>query len=1062
MVGNRRDEHGVLGSINWLRKQMELRGANPNVVRNIIYRDKGKLGDKRALFGILSQLWQTVEETPLQAPELEVLLSSGSSAEQEVMQLLGREKRRAYRSFVSGVRNGEDPKLLVIGRSGSGKTLLVDYVQQALELSPRAAETIVRLEFNHDLATSLARLARALGVASEAFESRLVNIGASSAFAVQADAQANVARLLLDALRHNDEPLALLLHLSQSRPENDTLGLAPLRLNTPDVPRASMAEWLWHTLIVPLSKLPQISILVTVTELPAQTSKNLGGFEGPIKLNPPTASEARRFIKARLPQLGTSQQEEIVQRAGRSYEDLRTLTLLAEIRAPHDAHQSLENGKDDAKTDTKRELRQLSSLVETAGDPRLRDFLRALAVVSLPEYPIFSEDALAHLRQPKWRQLSSLEQSFLDATPGDKDHWRSFSRQFARTLSERFSAADALGYRARHHQASTFYAERASADPKGEDAARYLYHLLEARAWPDIITWLAQHSAQQSLLRRIWHTARHELADAQIETLARQVAAHYVKLGSYEHPDVLETLAILAASNEPERRAWTTLKRAEGAIRRGHFGEAETLLADWPDIDDATLNAEMRLVQAGIARWHARLEEAAALIRDHARTQLPAIPQSSAAGRLLHARVAVWAGLIAKDQGRLEEALEHFASVAIDDDLMRARVAFQQGDVRMSLGRLEPARKALEHAADLARRGEAIASEQTRYLSRLAHLYRRLGRLDDASDTFARALAAVRYDTSPVSALERRFEQTKVDDERALNLLAQGRFDEAILTLQTNIDTFGRYQQERRVDASFRTLRSTLRLSLAYWCRAHAQPYRMPLWPPGLRDAHTPELTHARALAAYVREQIAERPRGQERYGTLVWQAALIGSLSASPDEAVREAEQALAWSQFAHQQALSGAYLAAARLRQNDAAACLAETERARQRLELIDPDPNDAGDTGLLAWLYGLELCAYARQRDPVRTARTLAAALESAGLELYHEALLRIFGETVVRGDGVTGWLEPADLRRVLRVSGADTRPCRDFGAEHMRLPDALVVHWRALHDQGETTPFEHTSS
>src|SRR5690625_8019671 len=42
-TGNQRDEHGTLGSINWLRKQMELRNANPNVVRNIIYRDKGKL-----------------------------------------------------------------------------------------------------------------------------------------------------------------------------------------------------------------------------------------------------------------------------------------------------------------------------------------------------------------------------------------------------------------------------------------------------------------------------------------------------------------------------------------------------------------------------------------------------------------------------------------------------------------------------------------------------------------------------------------------------------------------------------------------------------------------------------------------------------------------------------------------------------------------------------------------------------------------------------------------------------------------------------------------------------
>ncbi len=1058
-VGNQRDEHGVLGSINWLRKQMELRGANPNVVRNIIYRDKGKLGDKRTLFEILGQLWQEIEKTPLQAPELEVLLSSGSNTEQEVMQLLGREKRRAYRTFVSGVRNDERPRLVVTGRPGSGKTLLVDYVQQALEMSPRAVDTVVRLEFNHDLATSLGRLARALGIASEAFESRLVSIGASTAFAVQADAQANVARLFIDALRHNTAPLACLFHISQSRQENDMLGLAPLRLNTPEVPRASMAEWLWHTLIVPLSKQPRVSVLVTMTELPVRGNKGLGAFEGPIKLSPPTASEARRFIKARLPQLGMSQQEEIVQRAGRSYEDLRTLTLLAEIRDPSDPD-TFRTDDDDPR----RELRQLSSLVETASDPRLRDFLQSLAAVSLPEYPVFREAALTYVREPKWRQLSSLEQSFLDASPGDKGLWRSFSRQFARALGEQFVQVDPAGYRQRHHRAGAFYEAGAEADPKGEGAARYLYHLLEARAWDDIIDWLTEHSAQQSLLRRIWRTARSELGTRDLETLAHHVAAHYVKLGSYEHPDVVDTLALLAASDDPAQRAWTTLKRAEGAIRRGHFEEAERLLEGWPDVDDAILNAEMRLVQAGIARWRARLEDAATLVRDHAREQLPNISQSSVAGRLIHARVAVWAGLIAKDRGQLEEALGHFASVDIDDDLMRARVAFQQGDVRMSLGRFEQARDALEHATELARQSGAIATEQTRYLSRLAHLYRRLGRLDEASDTFARALAVVRYDQGPTSALDRTFEETKVDDERALNLLARGRFDEAILVLQRNVDTFRRYQQERQVDASFRTLRSTLRLSLAYWCRAHHQPYLMPFWPPGLRGVYAPELHHARELAEDVQQCIAERPRGEERYGTLSWQAALVHSLSATPDEAIQDAQQALAWSRFAHPQAISGAYLAAAQLRQGETEACLHSIGEAQAHLESVfresvlqhDRGAQESGDTGLWAWLCSLAMDAYAQQDDPYAVAQALSTALMTPRLARYHETLLRIFGELLVQrdeGEQVLRWLEPFPLRSTLALYDANDLIDAALGHDKMRLPDALVVHWRQQRQLGD---------
>ncbi len=170
-AANQRDEHGVIGSINWLRAQMEQRGANPNVVRNIIYRDKGKLPDKRVLFDILNDLWTSRGQAALEVPELEGLLAEGNGNEHEVLQLLGREKRRAYRSFVQGVRTGAFPKLVLCGRPGSGKTLVTDYIQQALEIEPQAAERIVRLEFNGtDLGTALVRLGIAMDVALEVME----------------------------------------------------------------------------------------------------------------------------------------------------------------------------------------------------------------------------------------------------------------------------------------------------------------------------------------------------------------------------------------------------------------------------------------------------------------------------------------------------------------------------------------------------------------------------------------------------------------------------------------------------------------------------------------------------------------------------------------------------------------------------------------------------------------------------------------------------------------------------------------------------------------------------
>src|SRR5690606_41639616 len=66
----RRDEVATIGSINWLRHAMEQRGANPNVVRNIIYRDKGRLHDKRALFLIIEDLRRDLGLPPIADPEL--------------------------------------------------------------------------------------------------------------------------------------------------------------------------------------------------------------------------------------------------------------------------------------------------------------------------------------------------------------------------------------------------------------------------------------------------------------------------------------------------------------------------------------------------------------------------------------------------------------------------------------------------------------------------------------------------------------------------------------------------------------------------------------------------------------------------------------------------------------------------------------------------------------------------------------------------------------------------------------------------------------------------------
>jgi tetratricopeptide (TPR) repeat protein len=1036
VVGNRRDEHGVIGSINWLRQQMQLRGANPNVVRNIIYRDKGKPSDKRALLEILSKLWSDAGQPPLHVPELEPLLAPGPDAEQEVLQLLGREKRRVYRDFIGSVSGGQHPKLLLTGRPGSGKTLLTDYIQQALIAS---ATSLLRLEFSGaDLAASLARLARALGVAEGLFEAKLAKIGTQDAFSVQADAQADLARLVLEAV--GKAPLTLLLHVSQLLGGQDNLGLAPLRLNTPEVPRVSASEWLWASLWLPMSRLPHLSLLLSMTEMPARALSALGGFTPPVKLAPPSASEARRFVKACLPDLAPRQQEALVQRAGRSFEELRTLTLLAEIRTPPLEPLHLEGAEGD-----EQHIAQLGHLLET-GAPRLRDFLAALAAISLPEFPDFQEDALLSLREPQWRTLSSLEQAFLDNSPGTQR--RCFSRQLLRRLRERLTA-EPLRYQALHAAAAHYYQPQAEEGPQGEDASRYLHHLFEAREWSALERWMAQCGMQQSLLRRLWRVAPAELSGRELEAIARQVAANYVKLGSYDHPGARSALAVLTASAEPEVRAWTALKRAEGAVIKGHYTRAEALLADWPQLSDPTLNAEVELVRASIARWRSRLADAAELVAG-IKPELPRISTRSAAGALVHVKVAVWAGLIAKDQGDLTGALAEFDNARTDDDLIRARVAFQKGDVQMQLGRFSAALAELDEAVRLSRSSEAPAFEQARYLARRGTLQRYRGEWENSSADLAAALECLQEGPATENlAGERTFERAKVDDERTLTLLALGRAAEAVTVLQRNLETFASYQREHQVDASFRLLRSRLRLSLAYGCRGLGRPWRLPPSAP----SEGPDGRHAETLIRDVLADIEGHPEGQGRYGPLHRQALLAFSLlAADPQAAAAGAQAALEQTRFPYQEAHSRAHLAAARRRGGSPEEALQQVEAARGALQALSGNPEDGaegsaesgtedGDSGLSAWLARLTTAAWIRLGNVRQAGESLLCALEQTSLSPYHETLLRAFGEAV-EDDLEAGWLDYAPLRRRLNLSCLEL-PQQSF----VRLPDALLACWQA---------------
>ena len=1029
LIGNKRDSDGVLGSINWLRKQMLLKGANPNVVRNIIYRDKGKINDKRALYETLKELWQKYSDVPLQVPELEVLFSSSLNTEQEIAQLLGREKRRAYSSFVSNVRSGKFPKLLITGRPGSGKTLLLDYIQQALELPPKLTKKVFRIEFSSDdLIASLSKMAFAIGIGEDSFEAKMVKLGTSGAFAVQADAQADLARLIIDALRQQSEPLVIMIHLSQGLSDLTHLGNSALRLNQPDVPRVNAAEWLWLSLIEPMSKMPQIGLLISIVSLPARAHSHMAAFDEPIKLNPPTTSEARRFVKLRLPKFSSHQQESIVQRAGRSYEELRTLTLLAEIR---------EASPSETAAESEEHVKQLSQLYKTAGDHRLRNFLAALAVMSLPEYPSFSKQALQCVREQDLNYLNNLEQAFLDPIPGQDDIYRCFSRQLARQLRQEFEQEEPILYRELNLKAATYYERDAKHQPSSNEAARYLYHLFEARDWTTLETWLRQWSMPQSLLRRLWQVALSELEEGSIfEAIARQVASHFVRLGSFNHPDAVKAFEVLSSSNDPNIRSWTLLKRAEGAVLKGQIELATSLLETWPNSNDPILEAEYKLIEASIERWRSNLQAAADLVRHSAKPLLQTIPSNDTAGRLIHAKAAVWAGLIAKDQGQLEEALEEFLAGHSSDDLIEARLTFQIGDIQMKLGRFDAALQALDQAVSRSYRSEALIQEQTRYLARRGTLHRKQGKFNDAQDDFQAALTVLQREDASIKGLERDFWLAKLKDEYALFLLAKGAFDKAIFTLQDNQLIFERYQRENKVDASYRLLRSRLRLALAYACRATQQSFRRPL-ERSVETVISPEdAQYAESLVLKIIDQIETRTDQKTHYLELYRQGVMLASwLSSDQTIALSYADKANSLAKFAYQKAETLTYLAFAQYRAGNYENVLHYSQDAGKMLSQT-LNRTEQGDLALRAWIFGLEQKALLGQGKLEAAVKCLERSL-SAELEPYHLSLLHSFGNAAEKKIPEAGQKEA--LKAFLSV---ETGP--------LRLADALVSNWQKIKD------------
>lgn len=951
----------LVGSLRWLEQEVERRGGRRATVRNIIYRDLGTAEDKRQLAALLDELARgvgldlTLPALPDRAADSAPHLSLG--------------KRRLYRRFLAEVRRGKRARTLLVAQPGAGKTILLDTVAQALPGS-------LRLRLEGDFAPALERLAASLGLPADLVLRWTAQLDSSAAFAVSGEIQRELTRQLVAALAVSEAP-ALLLRAGA----HGTLGGEALRL--PDGAAASPGAWMWHHLLLPLAEQgpPILAAISEVQGLPA----DLGVYGQAQPLPRPSLADARKFVQAKLPHLPPPEVERVVRQSGRDYDVLGLLTLLAGVGVP----------SADAADDS---LPPLS-------DEALLDFLAALDVTFSPEYPEADLEFLGAVLGEPLPERRELERAFLERAGENR------VRPTRPDLAPRLLARQGAAYPLRARQAG--FARRAVQAARAQgDSARAMHHALRGELWDEVLHLPAGGTA----LETAWQAAQSEGVPAEVtEVLARQLVAEYAQRGHYGYPAMQAALALLAASDDPEVRAWAAVKRAEALIDSGHYAEAARQLAVPPGQDPLT-RAEHALSRGAVARWEGKMEQALARL-DEAEAALAGATGHGAPALLVKARL--WRALCSKDLGDWATSLPLLRSLRADPQappLQRTRAAYQLGDALMRLGQQGQAQDALEQAAHDLARHQAAPEEVARSWARLGTVRRRLGDLEASAAALDQA-AALAPDP---------FTLARVRSEATLLHAAQGRFDQAFVAGHAAWEVFAAAREERPSEMLYRRLRTECRVALVYLARGQGRPYRPPF---GGALGENADLSHARDLLLRVQAHI---PAGdEERLTSLRVDTALALALGTPPGpEALEHARQATEAAAHPYQTALAWAGMAETLLRCAQPDAALAALNRAwlAARLSARLSGEAEWHEPSLDAWLAALE---FAASLDAAP-----ALAWESLHIALARPELIHFRGE-------LAGWAAAQ-----LTARGAGEQAAR-LGSHALFVPaDAAMLSWAGL--------------
>ncbi|MCA9839941.1 MAG: tetratricopeptide repeat protein [Trueperaceae bacterium] len=505
----------------------------------------------------------------------------------------------------------------------------------------------------------------------------------------------------------------------------------------------------------PLLRQLSISYLLACSSAPASLPYKM--------LRAPSRQEARNYLRQRLPDVQPETLETILNKAGRNYGELSRLALLELCRAGEEAESQLHT------------------------DSRLGPMLTILAVLSPdadPEIPLTLLEAVLGKRIT---QLSQAEQALIESVGEDK------FRPASRSLLPKKVKALKL-----HEQALAYYRQQ-------QHGLRILYHAQAAGDYALIIEELDKNPAQLGLLPGLWQSSKN-WPSGYYEALALAVVKYRSVLGDYAHPECKEALEVLERSKNTLLSAWARVKIAEALIDKGQYQEAEKLARNLPSFT-GDAEAEALLVAAAIARWQGDYDLAQGQVQKALELPIPPV---------LADRAKLWQGLVAKDAGNFEVALESLRAVG-HLPLLMGRARYQEGDILLRSGYSAKGVSCIREALKQLRE-HASAEEKARVRARLGIGLKRIGDYDHAALHFKRSLH-----NAPDA-----FTRSRIASEASLFESSRGRPYEA-LRLAAEAETFFRKVSDRKVEAAYRHRRTLYRLAVAYWVLETGEAYRAPL-----------------------------------------------------------------------------------------------------------------------------------------------------------------------------------------------------------------------------------------